>query len=267
MSGPPPVDPRRDAVRRNLAGLREGLSATAAAAGRAAPTLVAVTKAVDDEVARMVLDAGCQDLGENRADAFCRRAKLFASEGLTPRWHYIGHLQRNKVRRVLEQAHVLHSVDSPRLAEAVVRITEELGRPLDVFVQVNLTGEEEKHGFAAEQAADAVRMLAGSEHIKVRGLMAMGPLREHRTPREVFQHARELARTLEREVGEAFAADRCELSMGMSGDAPLAVELGSDLVRVGTALYRNVPEREESTRGVLAQDPATTDPVNGPQAD
>ncbi|MDC3307474.1 YggS family pyridoxal phosphate-dependent enzyme [bacterium] len=250
---------------RNLDAVRGMLNEAASAAGRRAPNLVAVTKAVDDDIAAWVLDAGCRDLGENRADAFARRAERFASAGLEARWHFIGHLQRNKVRRVLEHVHVLHSVDSERLADAVARVAEELGRQIDVFIQVNLTGEDEKHGFGGDEAAAAALRLAESPAISVRGLMAMGPLRSHRTAREVFEEARELARSLEDEVPEAFHQRRCELSMGMSGDAALATELGSDLVRVGSALFVDLPH--PATLDQAPQPPLTTDALKRAEDD
>ena len=247
-SGSAPVDPRRAALERNLTAVRATLAEAAAAAGRPVPTLVAVTKAVPEDVARTVLDLGCADLGENRAGPFVERAEAFAAAGLRPRWHFIGHLQRNKARRVLEHAHVLHSVDSERLADTVARLCAELGREVEVFVQVNLTGEEQKHGLAAEAAGPTIRRLAGTPEVRVRGIMAMGPLREHRSTRDVFTEARRLADDLERECGDALVDGRCALSMGMSGDAALATELGSDLVRIGSALYRELPEEGGADR-------------------
>lgn len=234
----------RRALERNLAAVRQRLAAAAGTA-QAAPALVAVTKAVPDEVAEAVLALGCTDLGENRADPFVRRARRFSEAGLRPTWHFIGHLQRNKVRRVLEHAHVLHSVDSERLADTVCRISTETGRPVEVFVQVNLTGEEEKHGLPSTEAAGLVRRMALSPGVGVRGIMCMGPLREHRSTREVFEEAGALARRLESEVGTSLVNGRCELSMGMSGDAELAAGLGSDLVRIGSALYRDLPGSDD----------------------
>ena len=263
-SGQPAEDPRESVVQRNIARVRETLRAASEGTGKETPTLVAVTKAVDDDVARFALEAGCEDLGENRADAFAERAQRFGALGLQPRWHFIGHLQRNKVRRVVEHVHVLHSVDSDRLGKAVARIAEELGRPIDVFIQVNLTGEDEKGGFTADEAAAAVLLLANSPAITVRGLMAMGPLRGIRTPREVFEEARDLARSLEVEIGDAFGDGRCELSMGMSGDAALAAELGSDLVRVGSALYEGLQPSSSQNPTTSA---TTPDAPIGPQAD
>lgn len=252
-------------MQRNIERVRGALRAASEGAAQRTPTLVAVTKAVEDDVARFALEAGCEDLGENRADAFAERVGRFSALGLRPRWHFIGRLQRNKVRRVVEHVDVLHSVDSDRLSKAVVRIAEELGRSIDVFVQVNLTGEDEKGGFSADDAAAAVLLLANSPAIKVRGLMAMGPLRGLRTPREVFEEACALARSLEEEIGDAFGDGRCELSMGMSGDATLAAELGSSLVRVGSALYEGLPSSASTAHG--SPSAPTPDAPIGPQAD
>jgi pyridoxal phosphate enzyme (YggS family) len=263
-SGESADDPRKSVVQRNIARVRESLRLASEGAGRGAPLLVAVTKAVDDDVARFALEAGCEDLGENRADAFAERAQRFRALGFSPRWHFIGHLQRNKVRRVLEHADVLHSIDSDRLGATVARIAEELGRPIEVYVQVNLTGEDEKGGYSADEAAAAALLLANSPALTVRGLMAMGPLRGIRTPEEVFEGARDLARSLEMEIGHAFLNGRCELSMGMSSDAALAAELGSDLVRVGSALYEGLPAPPSEDQPLHAASP---DAPTGPQAD
>ena len=126
------------------------------------------------------------------------------SECEGPRWHFIGHLQRNKARRVLERAHVIHSVDSSRLAEAITRICGELGRAIEVFVEVNLTGEDRKHGHAPEGVGRTLDVLAASPWVRVLGLMAMGPLdeREGITTNSVFESAQSLASALELDRGE-----------------------------------------------------------------
>lgn len=236
------------AVLRNLEGVRSRIAAAAEAVGAAAPGLVAVTKTVDVATTAALVRAGARDLGENRAVPFAEKADALA--GLftpgaedSPRWHFIGHLQRNKARRVLERADVLHSVDSLRLAEAVVRITTEVERTVDVFVEVNLTGEAEKHGHAPDEVDATLDVLAAGSHVRVMGLMAMGPLADRGTATvdEVFASARSLAEQLEASRGtDTFHDGRCRLSMGMSGDLEPAIRHGSTHVRVGSALFEGL---------------------------
>lgn len=213
-----------------------------------------MTKTVEPDVALALHGLGCQDLAENRADRFLAKADAFEAAGATPTWHFVGHLQRNKARRVLERADVLHSVDSLRLAEAIVRLADELGRGVDAFVQVNLTGETEKHGLAADEALAAARVLAASDRVRVLGLMAMGPLGERggRTTDEVFGDAERLANELEQAAPELFVDGRCRLSLGMSGDAEIAIAHGSDFVRVGSSLFVGLDELPTTARGGAA---------------
>lgn len=229
---------------RNVERVLHRIHEAAAAADREPPSLVAVTKSVDAvTTAALVRSSGVQDLAENRAQRLVDKAMALGALDPAPVWHFIGHLQRNKVRRVLEHAHVLHSVDSLRLAEAVVRISGELQRTIDVFVEVNLTGEPEKHGHFPDELEPTLDALAASDHVRVLGLMAMGPLagRGARSTKEVFADAAALAARVEAERGAAtFHQGRCQLSMGMSGDLELAVAHGSTHVRVGSALFQGV---------------------------
>lgn len=230
--------------------MRARIESAAEVAGRPAASLVAVTKTVDAAATAALVDAGATDLGENRAAAFAEKADALqdvfeGGESTAPRWHFIGHLQRNKARRVLERAHVIHSVDSPRLAEAIARICEELGRSIDAFVEVNLTREEQKHGHSPAAVGATLDILSASPWVRVLGLMAMGPLDERHgmTTDAVFQSARDLAATLERERGaDTFHEGRCQLSMGMSGDLETAIEFGATHVRIGSALFEGLDD-------------------------
>ncbi len=245
----------------NLQRVLADVSSTANAVGRAVPDVVLVTKSASAVVTcRLLAIAASErpglpvDLAENRADAFRdkvhtleqNRAAGAASAGRgsgpLPRWHFIGHLQRNKARRVLERADVLHSIDSARLAEAVVRITSELERTVDVYVEVNLTGESEKHGLQPSALDAVLDTLAGSTHVRVLGLMVMGPLAERGklSVDDVFGRARALADELDSRRAGDFTEGRCRLSMGMSGDLQAAIRHGSDAVRVGSALFEGV---------------------------
>ncbi|MCZ6598692.1 MAG: alanine racemase, partial [Planctomycetota bacterium] len=217
------------ALRRNLACVRERIARARAEAGRVDPSceirLVAITKSVSPAIALALAEAGQADLGENRADELERKAAFFARHGATDsvRWHYVGHLQRNKARRVARIAATIHSVDSLVLVETLARIAgEEDARP-GIYVQVHLSGEATKHGFAKNEVAGAVERVAGLGELPLLGLMTMAPLLRDPAASRVaaqaafatFQRLAELARSL---PAADFAGGAPQLSMGMSAD-------------------------------------------------
>ena len=192
-------------------------------------TIVAVTKTYGADAVVAAWDAGVRDVGENKVqEAIAKMAEVEAPV----RWHLIGHLQRNKVKQ-LDGFHLVHSMDSARLADALAAHGESRGRPLDVLVQVNVSGEETKGGYEpAGMAAEADR-LASLTGVVVRGVMTMAPLDAgEATLRQVFGGARKVA-----DVLRAAGHPATELSMGMSGDYEVAVEEGATLVRLGTVLF------------------------------
>ena len=225
----------RRLLRSNLERVRERIAAASDAG--TPPALIAVTKTVSASMAQLLLEEGCVDLAENRATVF--EGKVRALDSDRARWHFIGHVQRNKARRILEHVDVLHSIDSVRLASTVTRILAELERTVEVFIEVNLTGEVEKHGLAPADVPEVIDVLDASPHALLRGLMVMGPLEERgtRSTADVFADAGALARSLEHSHGAAFPGGRCRLSMGMSGDLEIAAQHGSDYVRIGSALF------------------------------
>ena len=192
-------------------------------------TVIAVTKTHDAEAPAAAWRAGLRDVGENRVqEAVAKMAQVEAPL----RWHLIGHLQRNKVKQ-LEGFHLVHSMDSARLADALSEYGTARGRPLDVLMQVNVSGEGTKGGYAptdVEREADRIRGLGG---VAVRGVMTMAPFDAvEGTLRRVFADARRCGELL-----RAAGHPATELSMGMSGDYEIAVEEGATLVRLGTVLF------------------------------
>lgn len=192
-------------------------------------TIVAVTKTHGPEAPLAAWHAGVRDVGENRVqEAVAKMAQVDAPL----RWHLIGHLQRNKVRQV-EGFQLVHSVDSARLADALAAHGADRGRPVDVLVQLNVSGEGTKGGYdpsEMEREAERLRTLPG---LVVRGVMTMAPLDASEvTLREVFAGARRCGAVL-----RAAGHPATELSMGMSGDYEIAVEEGATLVRLGTVLF------------------------------
>jgi pyridoxal phosphate enzyme (YggS family) len=213
-----------------LASVRERIERARAAGGHGQPvTVVAVTKTYGPEAATAAWDVGLRDVGENRVqEATAKMAQVRAPL----RWHLIGHLQRNKVKQV-DGFHLVHSMDSGRLADTLSEHGTTRSRPVDVLVQVNVSGEGSKGGYSAadvEGEAERLRTLAG---IVVRGVMTMAPLdADAATLRRVFGGARRCGEWL-----RAAGHPAMELSMGMSGDYEIAVEEGATLVRLGTVLF------------------------------
>ncbi len=224
-------------VAANVALVRGRIGAACRRAGRdpGSVTLVGVTKSVGFPQALALARAGLTDLGENRTDALARKRSAIADAGVAVRWHMIGHLQTNKVRRGLPEIDVLHSLDRTSLLES---LASELGRApgprLPVFVQVNVAGEASKGGFDEEGLPSALSAALAVPRLDVRGLMTMAPASaDAETSRRVFRRLREL-RDAARLRGYLVGL---ELSMGMSQDFDIAVEEGATHVRVGTILH------------------------------
>ena len=191
--------------------------------------LVAVTKTVSPRVAGLLPALGVADLGESRPQELRRKAA--AVPGVS--WHMIGHLQRNKVEETLPLAGLIHSVDSPRLLDAVAAAARKLNVRPRILLQVNASREEQKHGFAFDEVP-ALRAAVSAFPGEVVGLMGMAAdADDPEAARPAFRELRELRDRLRQEWG----VDLPELSMGMSGDFEVAVEEGSTLVRVGSTLF------------------------------
>lgn len=231
----------------NLARVRAEITAAARAAGRdpAQIELLPVTKSVPAALAAGLRALGQRDLGESRADELERKVRWFEEHGIDARWHFVGHLQRNKARRVVELADVIHSVDSLHLIETLDRIAADVGRSPQVYLQVKLHPEDTKAGFEPALLCDALGAARAARHLVPVGLMTMAPLVEDdeaervRLARHVFLELARLAHV------HAPAGSRpLALSMGMSGDFALAIQAGSTCVRVGSALFEGVTSGE-----------------------
>ena len=233
-----------DATRRiaeNLAAVRERIAAAAARSGRRPEdiTLVGVAKYVGPAATRCLVEAGCRDIGESRPQQLWQKAEALADLDL--RWHLIGHLQRNKVRRTLPAVHWLHSGDSLRLLRSVSDAANELGRPVRLLLEVNISGDADKHGFDPDQLELQLPELLALPHLEILGLMAMsGRLHDADETRRDYARLRELRDRLQRQ--STAPPDWDELSMGMSRDFEIAVEEGATVVRVGSALFEGIDD-------------------------
>jgi hypothetical protein len=221
----------------NVALVRARIAAACRRAGRdpQSVTLVGVTKSAGLPQSLALARAGVTDLAESRTDALSRKRSGFAAAAVSVRWHMIGHLQTNKVRRALPEIDVLHSLDRTSLLESLAaELSRSSGPPLPVFVQVNVAGEAAKGGFDEEGLFPALSAALCVPRLDVRGLMTMAPAsQEAEASRPVFRRLREL-RDAARLRGYLHGL---ELSMGMSQDFDIAVEEGATHVRVGTILY------------------------------
>ena len=212
-----------------------GRIAAAAARSRRPPervTLVGVTKTVAWEVVRAAVALGLADLGESRVQE--AQAKILAVGRDRARWHLIGHLQRNKAGRAVELFDRVHGVDDVDLAGALSRHAVSAGRTLPVLVEVNVSGENTKFGVAPEGLEPLIERIAGLPGLRLDGLMTVGALVERpEAARGGFARLRALRDRAEQRLGRTLP----ELSMGMSGDFEVAVEEGSTMVRVGSAIF------------------------------
>ena len=237
MEGIPPSIEAR--LRANLDSVRSRIARALNAAGRpaGATRLVAVTKAVDARTTRGLLALGQVDLGESRPESLRDKVQDLGAAANSARWHLIGHYQRRKIRDTLGLISCVHSAHSDRLLHALDAQAAEIGHPVDVLIQVNVSGEAAKQGFLAEDLPRALERAKQHGNLSVQGLMTMAPSGLPSTDlRRVFSGLRDL-----RDRYATPEAPLPELSMGMSSDFEEAVLEGATLVRVGSALYDGVP--------------------------
>jgi pyridoxal phosphate enzyme (YggS family) len=229
-----------DRIRRNLSGLRERIAAAASHADRDPDeiALLPITKMQDAATTVALAEAGVAEIGENRVRDALRKAAEMGEAASGFDWQLVGHLQTNKVRKALQLFSGMHSLDSVRLAEALEKemVARHAERNLPVYVEVNTSAEEAKTGAAEAETREVFEKLKDCPHLVPAGLMTMGPLDpDPETARPCFRRLRELLAEL-RDSG--LAPESCTgLSMGMSGDFEVAVEEGSTVVRVGTAVF------------------------------
>jgi pyridoxal phosphate enzyme (YggS family) len=225
-------------IRENLAEVRDRVVAAAARAGRSdPPRIVGITKYVEPPVARLLAEAGLDDLGESRPQELWRKASALAD--LQVCWHLVGHLQRNKVRRTLPLVACIHSADSLRLLEEISREAVSQNLTANVLLEVNVSGEAAKTGLGPHEVEPLFPAIAGLPRLQVMGLMTMASHEgsPDRTRRE-FAALRELRDRLAQKCPPNIGLS--QLSMGMSGDYEIAIEEGATIVRIGSALFEGL---------------------------
>jgi PLP dependent protein len=224
------------ALRARLADVRDRIARAASRARRdpADIRLVAISKTFGAEHVRAAADAGQIDFGENKVQEALK--KMDATAELPIRWHLVGHLQSNKLRKAAERFDTIHSVDGIELGSRIDRAAAAAGRQLDLLVQVDLGGEPTKHGAREEELALVFDAAPGWHAARLVGLMVLPPAVE--TPEQARPYFRALRAVRERLMARGVAESMLtQLSMGMSRDFEVAVEEGATLVRVGTAIF------------------------------
>jgi pyridoxal phosphate enzyme (YggS family) len=224
---------RNPVIAQELRSVTERIAAAAARAGRdpSAVRIVAVTKGHPLATAREAAAVGLLDLGENRVQEAL--GKMDAWPGAPVRWHFVGHLQRNKAKQVVGRFALIHSLDSVRLADALAEAAAARDLVQDVLVEVNVAGEEQKTGCPAAEVPALVEHASRLAHLRLRGLMTMAPYTDDvAVQRRAFAGLRELHFRLS---ASGFRLE--DLSMGMTNDFETAVEEGATMVRLGTVLF------------------------------
>ena len=220
-------------VKENLQNVQTRIAAAAKKVGRdpSSVRLVCVTKGITVEQILEAVGAGVQEIGENRVQE--AQAKQLAV-GKNLRWHLIGHLQRNKAKPAVSLFDWIHSVDSLELIELLNQQAAGLKNPVNLLLQVNVSGEMTKSGCRPEEAGKLEQVLLTAKNLQLHGLMTMAPYSENpESARPFFRRLRELRDSLEKELRLSLP----ELSMGMSGDFETAIEEGATMVRIGTAIF------------------------------
>ena len=221
-------------IQKNLNYIKERMQNAAARRGVSAGDikLVAVTKTVSADVVRQAWDLGITDFGENRVQDALPKIALLPDD---LRWHFIGHLQTNKVKSVIPAFKLIHSLDSVKLARALQNEAEKQKTKVHVLAQVNIGSEESKSGFSFDELLPALEEIAALDSIKVQGLMAIAPYTDDpETVRPLFRRLYELFSSI-----KITGIEMKHLSMGMSNDFETAIEEGANMIRIGTNLFKS----------------------------
>lgn len=210
------------------------VAAAAKEAGREpdSVSILAVTKYVDSETAKELVETGVTHIAENRVDKFLDKYQALKDKNLT--WHLIGTLQRRKVKDVINYVDYFHALDSVKLAQEIDKRADHV---INCFLQVNISGEESKHGFAPNELPDILPELEQLAHVRIVGLMTMAPIdADEASLHEIFEKAHQLQLELKKQNRSNMPFT--ELSLGMSRDFPIAIQHGSTFVRIGTAFFK-----------------------------
>ena len=224
-----------DNIAKNLAEIKEDISRHSQKPE--AVKLVVASKYVDSEGVKKVFDAGHKIMGENRIQSLREKKEILDLEEKynTVSWHFIGNLQKNKVKYIIDYVDLIHSVNKLSLAKEINKRAASAGRVVDILLEVNISGEESKEGYLVDELLGQLEELLAMEHINIKGLMTMAPFTDDEAVvRECF---RELKSLKDRLNSEYFDGKLLELSMGMTNDYKIALEEGATIIRLGSKIF------------------------------
>ncbi|MCL2217665.1 MAG: YggS family pyridoxal phosphate-dependent enzyme [Defluviitaleaceae bacterium] len=223
-------------IHENVAAIRGQIAASAKKSGRDPNDikLIGVTKTIDVSRIKELLVAGVGDIGENRVQEFLPKYEILKPE--KPIWHFIGHLQRNKVKFIADKVDLIHSVDSMALAEEIDRQAKKFNRVINILLEVNIAGEISKFGIPPCEILESAKNLVKLPNVRLSGLMCVAPFVENAEEnRRFFEKMRNLRLDIQRNC--IYYTNRLELSMGMTCDYSVAIEEDATMIRIGTALF------------------------------
>ena len=222
-------------IKENIISVENNIKTALEASGRALneTTLIAVSKTKPVSMLEEAYSYGIRDFGENKVQELCDKYEKLPKD---IRWHLIGHLQRNKVKYIVDKAYLIHSVDSLRLAEEIQKEAAKKEVDVDILIEVNVSMEDTKYGVSCEETEDLVRQIAVLPNVHIKGLMTIAPYTENAVDNVVyFDKLKQLSVDIaEKNIDNVYMN---VLSMGMTGDYEEAVKAGSTYVRVGTGIF------------------------------
>ncbi len=196
--------------------------------------IIAVSKTHRIDAISAAYSAGARIFGENYVQELVEKQSQLSEKGILPEWHFIGHLQTNKVKYIAPFISLIHSVDSEKLASEIARQAEKHNRTIDILLQINTSGEISKFGCEPDEAVSLAEKVLGLPNIKLKGLMTIGTFSNNGT---VIRKEFRLLKSILEEINNKLGLNLAELSMGMSHDYEIAIEEGSTMVRIGTAIF------------------------------
>lgn len=222
-------------IRENIEKVRGNIAKACEKSGRKAEdvTLIAVSKTKPVSMLQEAYDCGCRDFGENKVQELVDKWEQMPKD---IRWHMIGHLQRNKVKYIVDKAYLIHSVDSLRLAEEISKEAVKKHVTVSILVEINVAGEETKFGTGCDEACGLVEEIAKLPNLLIKGLMTIAPYVENpEENRQYFEKLRQIyVDIIHKNIDNVFME---ELSMGMTGDYEVAITEGATYIRVGTGIF------------------------------
>lgn len=231
-------DMMKEEIKRNFENIKQRVAKAALSCGRNPDEIkiVAVSKSHPAETVANGISAGISVFGENYVQEMKDKIEQLQNKKIIqPEWHYIGHLQTNKVKYIIPYVSLIHSVDSVHLAEEISKQAKKINKTIDILIQVNTSGEQSKSGCAPEETCDIFRVVKDIENIKVVGLMTIGSFSDDEY---IYRNEFRLLKSMKEQMNIKYPeVDVKHLSMGMTHDFEAAIEEGATIVRIGTAIF------------------------------